>query len=95
MKNTSLSCKILNQILQQLQNSGFEDNPVHVIGIYNNLIKKVHRAALRPVEKLRGLKQMQVYLKYTKKNSPCQNYPYSRFVNCTTGYRNRNVCVCD
>lgn len=45
----------------------FEDNPEAFADDFNKLICKLNEIASNPIDRLRGLKQIEVYVKYTKK----------------------------
>lgn len=91
MNVASLNCKMLKQILQHLQMIIFEDNPEAFADDFNKLICKLNEIASNPIDRLRGLKQIEVYVKYTKKNCAYSNPDAGRFVDCTTRHRNRDV----
>lgn len=68
MKNSNCGCKILEQILQQIQFTEQYNDLVLLTAKFNRLIKKFYLNENHSSERLRNLKQTKVYLEYTKKN---------------------------
>ena len=68
MKISNCSCKLLEQLLQQFQATDLEDEPILLTTKFNRLLHKFHSTTKPLVEWLRELKQIKVYLRYTKKN---------------------------
>ena len=67
MNVASLNCKMLKQVLQYLQSKEFEENPEVLAEGFSKLICELNEITSNPIDRLRGLKQIKVYVKYTKK----------------------------
>ena len=68
MKNSNCGCKILEQILQQIQSTDHGNDLVLLTTKFNRLIQKFYLKEKHSCERLRNLKQTKVYIEYTKKN---------------------------
>ena len=68
MKNSNCGCKILEQILQQIQSTDHGNDLVLLTTKFNRLIQKFYLTENHSCERLRNLKQTKVYFEYTKKN---------------------------
>ena len=66
MNVASLNCKMLKQVLQYLQSKEFEENPEVLAEGFSKLICELNEITSNPIDRLRGLKQIKVYVKYTK-----------------------------
>jgi hypothetical protein len=62
---------MLKQVLQYLQSKEFEENPEVLAEGFSKLICELNEITSNPIDRLRGLKQIKVYVKYTKKNCAC------------------------
>ncbi len=71
MNVASLNCKMLKQVLQYLQSKEFEENQEVLAEGFSKLICELNEITSNPIDRLRGLKQIKVYVKYTKKNCAC------------------------
>ena len=69
MKNSNCGCKILEQILQQIQSTDHGNDLVLLTTKFNRLIQKFYLKEKHSCERLRNLKQTKVYFEYTKKNT--------------------------
>lgn len=69
MKISNCNCKLLEQLLQQIQVSDLEDEPILLTTKFNRLLHKFHNTTRPLIECLRELKQIKVYLRYTKKTA--------------------------
>ena len=49
----------------------FEENPEVLAEGFSKLICELNEITSNPIDRLRGLKQIKVYVKYTKKNCAC------------------------
>ena len=67
MKNSNCGCKILEQILQQIQSTDHGNDLVLLTTKFNRLIQKFYLKEKHSCERLRNLKQTKVYFEYTKK----------------------------
>lgn len=72
MNDANLNGKTLKQLLRYLQSKALEDKLEVFAEGFNKLICTLNEVASNPIDKLRGLKQIEVYVKYTKKNCACQ-----------------------
>lgn len=66
MNVASLNCKMLKQVLQYLQSKEFEENPEVLAEGFSKLICELNEITSNPIDRLRGLKQIKVYVKYTQ-----------------------------
>ena len=73
MNVASLNCKMLKQVLQYLQSKEFEENPEVLAEGFSKLICELNEITSNPIDRLRGLKQIKVYVKYTKKTVPAKS----------------------
>ena len=73
MNVASLNSKMLKQLLLHLQSKTLEDKPEVFAEGFSKLICKLNEIASNPIDKLRGLKQIEVYLKYTKKTASAKS----------------------
>ena len=73
MNVASLNCKMLKQVLQYLQSKEFEENPEVLAEGFSKLICELNEITYNPIDRLRGLKQIKVYVKYTKKTVPAKS----------------------
>ena len=63
MNVASLNCKMLKQVLQYLQSKEFEENPEVLAEGFSKLICELNEITSNPIDRLRGLKQIKVYVK--------------------------------